>query len=202
MEFISVVELIGTVAFAITGALVAIDKDLDYYGIIALAIITAIGGGIVRDVLIGLELPVSLENPVYAIISTASAAVVIMLNKKIQRYNNIIQFFDAIGLAAFTAIGAEVAVTNGLYQPFVIVTLAVLTGTGGGMMRDVFAHEIPFVFHKEVYAVACIIGSVIFIFLYGSFGNSVALYSCFTVTLLIRLYCMRKGIQLIRVKKD
>ncbi len=201
MEFISVVELIGTVAFAITGALVAIDKDLDYYGIIALAIITAIGGGIVRDVLIGLDLPVSLENPIYAIISILTALAVIALHKKIERYHNFIQFFDAIGLAAFTAIGAEVAINNGLHQPFVIITLAVLTGTGGGMMRDVFAHEIPFVFHKEVYAVACIIGSVFFVILYGSFGNSIALYVCFGVTLLIRLYCMRKGIQLIKVRK-
>ena len=201
MEFISVVELIGTVAFAITGALVAIDKDLDYYGIIALAIITAIGGGILRDVLIGLELPVSLENPIYAIISILSAIAVIALHKKIERYHSFIQFFDAIGLAEFTAIGAEVAINNGLHQPFVIITLAVLTGTGGGMMRDVFAHEIPFVFHKEVYAVACIIGSVFFVILYGSFGNSIALYVCFGVTLLIRLYCMRKGIQLIKVRK-
>lgn len=201
MEFISVVELIGTVAFAVTGALVAIDKDLDYYGIIALAIITAIGGGIVRDVLIDVDLPVSLENPVYAIVSTLTAVAVIILNKKIERYNNVIQFFDAIGLAAFTAIGAEVAITNGLHQPFVIITLAVLTGTGGGMMRDVFAHEIPFVFHKEVYAVACIIGSVVFTILYGPLGTSNALYICFAVTLIIRLYCMRKGVQLIKVRK-
>ena len=142
MEFISVVELVGTVAFAVSGALVAIDKELDYYGITFFAIITAVGGGIIRDILIDERLPAALENPLYVLISIASAAAISAFYRKIVPYTNILQIFDAIGLAAFTAIGAEVAIQNSLNLPFVIVTLALLTGTGGGTLRDVFAKEI------------------------------------------------------------
>jgi uncharacterized membrane protein YeiH len=111
--------------------------------------------------------------------------------------------FDAIGLAAFTAIGAEVALENNLDLAFVIITLALLTGTGGGILRDVFAKEIPFVFRKEIYAVASIIGAVCFIIIERFSGNNtVALYSCFGITLIIRLGCMKKDVHLKKVKKD
>lgn len=202
MEFISVVELVGTVAFAVSGALVAIDKELDYYGITFFAIITAVGGGIIRDILIDERLPAALENPLYVLISIASAAATIAFYRKIVPYTNILQIFDAIGLAAFTAIGAEVAIQNSLNLPFVIVTLALLTGTGGGTLRDVFAKEIPFVFRKEIYAVASILGAVCFIIIGELSGNNtVALYSCFGITLLIRLGCMKKDVHLKKVDR-
>lgn len=203
MEFISVVELIGTVAFAVSGALVAINKELDYYGIAIFAITTAVGGGIIRDILINENLPAALENPMYVLISIGSAALVILFYKKITQYTNVLQIFDAVGLAAFTAIGAEVAIHNSLELPFVIITLAVLTGTGGGILRDVFAKEIPFVFRKEIYAVASIIGAVSFIII-GEFSgnNTIALYSCFGITLTIRLGCMKKDIHLKKVRKQ
>lgn len=203
MEFISVVELIGTVAFAVSGALVAIDKELDYYGIVFFAIITAVGGGIIRDMMIDASLPAALENPLYVLISIASAALVIFFYRKIILYTNILLIFDAIGLAAFTAIGAEIAIENSLSMPFVIITLALLTGTGGGILRDVFAKEIPFVFRKEIYAVASIIGAICFIII-GEFSgnNTIALYSCFGITLIIRLGCMKKDIHLKKVEKE
>lgn len=202
MEFISVVEIIGTVAFAVSGALIAIEKDLDYYGIGFFAIITAVGGGIIRDILINQRLPVALENPVYVIISLVSALVVVIAYKRIVKYANVIQFFDAIGLAAFTAIGAEVAIKNHLELPFVIITLALLTGTGGGVLRDVFAKEIPFVFRKEVYAVASIAGAITFIIIYEFFTDTIALYTCFAITLAIRLFCIKKNLHLKKVAKD
>ncbi|MDD3169274.1 MAG: trimeric intracellular cation channel family protein [Eubacteriales bacterium] len=203
MEFISVVELIGTVAFAVSGALAAIEKELDYYGIAFLAIITAVGGGIIRDVLIDERLPVALENPLYVLISIGSAALVIFFYKRIIQYKNILQIFDAVGLAAFTAIGAEVAILNRLEMPFIIITLALLTGTGGGVLRDVFTKEIPFVFRKEIYAVASIVGAVCFIIIGEFSGNTtIALYACFGVTLLLRLGCMRKDIHLRKVNRE
>lgn len=201
MEFISVVEIIGTVAFAISGALAAIDKELDYYGIAILSIVTAVGGGIIRDILIDISLPASLENPAYIIVSLISAAIVIIFYRKIVHYTNLLQYFDALGLAAFTALGAEVAVLHNFRQPFVVITLAVMTGTGGGTLRDVFAKEIPFVFRKEVYALASIIGSIVFISTYNLLGSKPALYLCFVITLIIRLVCMKKNIQLKKVIK-
>lgn len=202
MELIFFVEIIGTVAFAMSGALLAINKKMDYYGIVFFAIITAVGGGIVRDILINKNLPSSLANPIYIIISIISAGVVIMFYKRILHLGKVLQYLDAIGLGAFTAIGAEVAIRNGLHQPFVIITLAVLTGTFGGVLRDVFAKEIPYVFLKEVYAMASIFGAILFIVMYQVVGNEAALYTCFAITLLIRLICMKKDIHLKKVLKD
>lgn len=201
MDFFSVVEIIGTIAFAMSGALAAIDKELDYYGIAFLAIITSVGGGIVRDIVINKSLPASLENPMYVLISIFSAAIVIIFYKKVIHLSKVLQIFDAIGLGAFTAIGAEVANRNHFNQPFIIITLALLTGTGGGLLRDVFAKEIPFVFRKEIYAVASIIGAIIYIILYRVVGNELALYACFAITVLMRLLSVKKNIHLMKVMK-
>lgn len=200
MSFISLMELIGTVAFAVSGALVAIERKLDYYGIIFLAIITAVGGGIIRDVLINVPLPVALANPVYIIISIVSAAVVIAFYKWITKLQVFINVFDAVGLAAFTAIGAKAALSNDVYTPFVVITLAMLTGTGGGVLRDAFAKEIPFVFRKEVYAVASLIGALAFLMSYRYLGLEPTMYVCFGVTLVIRLVSIKFNLQLARVK--
>lgn len=202
MEFISLMEIIGTVAFAVSGALVAIEKELDYYGIAFLAIITAVGGGIIRDVLIDLRLPVALANPIYVLISIGAAALVILFYKKIVKYQNIVLFFDAIGLAAFTAIGAEAALSHDVYTPFVVITLAILTGTGGGILRDVFAKEIPFVFRKEVYAVACIIGAVTFMAAFHFARDArLSMYICFGVTLAVRLVAIKMNWHLAKVRR-
>lgn len=201
MEFLFVVEIIGTVAFAVSGALTAIEHDLDYYGILFLAIITAVGGGIIRDVLIDADLPTALQDPTYILVSLAAAVVVIVFNARIKRFQSLLQFFDAVGLAAFTAIGAEVAIRNQIELPFVILTLAILTGTGGGTLRDVFVKEIPFVFRKEIYAVASIIGALSFIAVYNAAGSIPAMYAAFAVTLLIRIVSIKKDLHLKRVRR-
>ncbi len=202
MSFISLMELIGTVAFAVSGALVAIEKKLDIYGVTFLAIITAVGGGIIRDIIINLPLPVALADPVYAVICIVTAAVVICFYKWVKKVNGLVVIFDAVGLAAFTAIGAKAALSNDVYTPFVVITLALLTGTGGGVLRDLFAREIPFVFRKEVYATACIIGAVAFLLSYPYVGTEGAMYICFGVTLAIRLICVKFNWNLATVKID
>ena len=202
MSFISLMEIIGTVAFAVSGALVAIEKKLDIYGVTFLAIITAVGGGIIRDIIINLPLPVALADPVYAVICIVTAAVVICFYKWVKKVNGLVVIFDAVGLAAFTAIGAKAALSNDVYTPFVVITLALLTGTGGGVLRDLFAREIPFVFRKEVYATACIIGAVAFLLSYPHVGTEGAMYICFGVTLAIRLICVKFNWNLATVKID
>lgn len=202
MELILVLEIIGTIAFAMSGAMLAILKDMDYYGIVFSAIITSVGGGIVRDIIINQNLPTAFSNPIYIIISIASAALTIIFHKKIIQLNSLLLITDTIGLGAFTAIGAQVAIKNDLSQPIVIIIFAILTGTGGGAIRDVFAKEIPFVFQKEVYAVASMLGAVLYIVLYKYIGYEVALYGCFSFTVLIRWYCLKKNIHLKKVPKD
>ena len=202
MSFISLMELIGTVAFAVSGALVAIEKKFDIYGVTFLAIITAVGGGIIRDVIINLPLPVALSDPIYVVICIATAAVVICFYKWVKKVNGLVVIFDAVGLAAFAAIGAKAALSNDVYTPFVVITLALLTGTGGGVLRDLFAREIPFVFKKEVYATACIIGAVAFLVAYPYVGVNGAMYICFGLTLAIRLICVKFNWNLATVKID
>ncbi|QAT43543.1 trimeric intracellular cation channel family protein [Aminipila luticellarii] len=201
MEFLSLMELIGTVAFAAAGALTAIDRELDYYGISIFAIVTAVGGGIVRDVIINVP-PVSLVNPLYVIISLITTVIVITGYNKIVQYQNVVMFCDAIGLAAFTAIGAEAALMNEVYMPLVVITLAVLTGTGGGAIRDVICGDIPYVFRQEVYAVASIFGAVIFMAVYPYFGKFAAVYVSFGVTLATRLISMKFDLHLKKVAKQ
>lgn len=201
MEFISFMEIIGTVAFAITGALVAIEKNLDYYGICFLAIITAVGGGIVRDMIIDLEIPVSLDNPIYVIISIITAVVVIVFYKRIINLDRLITLCDALGLAAFTAIGSAAATSHGYEQVFIIITLAMLTGTGGGTIRDICAREVPFVFEKEVYAVASLLGAIAYAASYQWATQSVAMYISFSVTFAIRMMSIKCNIHLGKVKK-
>ena len=121
MSFISLMEIIGTVAFAVSGALVAIEKKLDIYGVTFLAIITAVGGGVIRDIIINLPLPVALSDPVYVVICIATAAVVICFYKWVKKVNGLVVVFDAVGLAAFTAIGAKAALNNDVYTPFVVI---------------------------------------------------------------------------------
>ncbi|MBQ4595505.1 MAG: TRIC cation channel family protein, partial [Firmicutes bacterium] len=138
----------------------------------------------------------------YVLICIATAAVVICFYKWVKKVNGLVAVFDAVGLAAFTAIGAKAALSNDVYTPFVVITLALLTGTGGGVLRDLFAREIPFVFRKEVYATACIIGAVAFLLSYPYVGTEGAMYICFGVTLAIRLICVKFNWNLATVKID
>lgn len=196
MELIQSVEIIGTVAFAMSGALLAIQKRLDYYGIASFALITSLGGGILRDILIQEKLPTALTHPLYIFIGLLSAAFVIVFYEKMIHFSKILQILDAVGLSAFTAIGAGVALVHDLDMPFVIITLAVLTGTGGGVLRDVFATEVPYVFRKEIYAVASLAGASMFIFFYRILDIETALYACFATTLIIRLFSMKFNIHM------
>ena len=200
MSFISVMECIGTVAFAVSGAAVAIEKELDYYGICFLAVITAIGGGIMRDLLLDAFYPASLINPVPALTSIGTAVVVILFYEKIIKLEHLVSIADGLGLAAFTAIGARVAIMSGHHNLYSVVIMAVLTGTFGGVIRDVFVQEIPRCFRREVYASASIIGAIAFEATYDFIGHGLAMYVCFGVTLLVRMVTLKKNWHLGRVK--
>ena len=168
MTLLHALDYLGTVAFAVSGALMAVRKRMDIFGIAVLAAVTAIGGGTVRDAL--LDVPVFwLQDSAYVLCALGSALVVFLLHKRIvgtalvaphgggQRLDAL-RCFDAVGLGVFTAIGAmkAEAAHTGLVG---IVTMACITGVGGGMIRDVLAREIPFVLREQVYASACIVGA-------------------------------------------
>ncbi len=157
-------DILGTIAFAISGALVAIHKKLDPFGVLIIAFATAIGGGTLRDVLIGRN-PVGWMqdlNYVYAILSATTFTII--FRKKINAFNKSLFLFDTIGLGIFTIIGTEMGIEYDLH-PLVSIALGTITATFGGVIRDILCNEIPVIFRKEIYASACIIGAITFILL-------------------------------------
>ena len=160
--FIYVLDLFGTMAFAVTGAFKAIEHKADIVGIIILATITGVAGGTIRDVILGKELPNSLIDPSYVIITVVSAIVIFLLHSKMKKHWNVFLKFDAIGLGVFTVIGATFAYNMFGLNFLVIVLSGMLTAIGGGILRDVFVSQTPIVFVKELYASASFLGAAVF----------------------------------------
>ena len=160
--FIYVLDLFGTMAFAVTGAFKAIEHKADIVGIIILATITGVAGGTIRDVILGKDLPNSLIDPSYVIITVVSAIVIFLLHSKMKKHWNIFLKFDAIGLGVFTVIGATFAYNMFGMNFLVIVLSGMLTAIGGGILRDVFVSQTPIVFVKELYASASFLGAAVF----------------------------------------
>ena len=160
--FIYVLDLFGTMAFAVTGAFKAIEHKADIVGIIILATITGVAGGTIRDVILGKELPNSLIDPFYVIITVTSAIIIFLLHSKMKKHWNVFLKFDAIGLGVFTVIGATFAYNMFGMNFLVIVLSGMLTAIGGGILRDVFVSQTPIVFVKELYASASFLGAAVF----------------------------------------
>lgn len=175
-----ILEIIGTISFAISGAVVAIKAKFDIFGVAFVGVITAMGGGIVRDIIIGRYPPAVFLNFyifLIAVITSIIVFIVIYNNKSrfsilegiIEYINN---FFDAVGLAAFSVMGTEVAFVFEISDNmFLAVTLGVLTGIGGGIFRDILTDTTPFVFKKHIYAIASIFGSCLYYLLRINFNN-------------------------------
>lgn len=200
MIIINVFEYIGTVAFAVSGALLGCKKRLDYFGVITLSVITAIGGGVIRDILTGSFPPNILKEPIYINMSIGSAIIIIFWHQKINRFQNVILFFDALGLGVFTAIGANIALQVGLRQPLNVITLGLITGIGGGIIRDICVNQIPMVFRREIYAVASIVGALAFYIATPFLPKVYSLYISFAVTVVIRLLAIIYGVHLPVIK--
>ena len=162
--FVYILDLFGTMAFAVTGAFKAIEHKADIVGIIILATITGVAGGTIRDVVFGKTLPNSLIDPTYVIITVISAIVLFLLYSKMKKHWNVFLKFDAVGLGVFTVIGATFAYNLFGMNFLIIVLSGMLTAIGGGILRDVFVNQTPIVFVKELYASASFIGAVIFYF--------------------------------------
>ena len=162
--FIYILDLFGTMAFAVTGAFKAIENKADIVGIIILATITGVAGGTIRDIIFGNELPNSLIDPTYVIITVATAIVLFFLYSRMKKHWNLFLKFDAIGLGVFTVIGATFAYNLFGMNFLVIILAGMLTGIGGGILRDIFVNQTPIVFVKELYASASFIGAVAFYF--------------------------------------
>lgn len=183
-------DIIGTLAFALMGALVGIERKLDLFGIVTLALATAIGGGILRDLCLGNVPPASFRTPLYVGISIGGVFLAVFISWGHAKFHKTILISDAIGLGSFAAAGANLAVTFGHGNLITIVFLAVVTAAGGGAIRDVLIATLPSVLYKEIYATAALCGAVCFYFVYPFTGTNTAMYLCFIITTGLRLYAV------------
>lgn len=172
------IEIIGTIAFASSGAMLAIRKHLDIFGVLVLGATTAVGGGIIRDVILRITPPTTFRYPIYMMLAAATVLIIffmvklrpsIMESQFILIYEQVMNILDAIGLGAFTVLGINSAIRAGYGNfRFLLVFLGVMTGIGGGILRDIMAGETPFVLRKHIYACASIFGAILCITLWGS----------------------------------
>jgi uncharacterized membrane protein YeiH len=193
-------DLFGTFAFAVSGAFKAVKYELDILGIIVLSILTGIGGGMVRDVIIGSFPPEALKNEMYIIVCISGGILVFVLAPRIARYWNLVLIADAIGLGVFAGIGGMKAIDSGL--GFIgVVILGVLTATGGGVIRDILVSEIPHIIKTDFYATAAILGCTVMAVL-GLFHTEriIILFSGMIITVLSRILAMKFKLTLPKVK--
>jgi len=164
-------EIIGTAAFAISGAMIAIDKGADLFGVLFLALITALGGGVIRDVLLGNVPPVMFTSYMYVAVAVLCGLVIFAVAySDIRRYSRlyavmdrVVNVFDALGLAVFSVSGVNVAAAKyGLDMPLLLCMMGMCTGVGGGMLRDVLTNSMPMVLTRHVYAVASLLGALLY----------------------------------------
>ncbi len=192
-------EIAGTIAFAAAGAAKAIDKRLDVFGVIIIAILSAVGGGIIRDIVIGNTPPYTFKSPIYILMATISGIAVIFFSSQ---YNKkfvleVINILDAIGLAVFTVSGINVASnivadTNA----FLLCFVGVVTAVGGGVLRDVLMGCTPVIFRREIYAVASIIGSILYINISKFIDISVAGWVSMAIMCFIRIASVKGKLNL------
>ncbi len=161
MDLVFYLFNMGIIVEAMSGALAAGEKNMDFFGVIVIAAVTGVGGGTVRDVLLG-EYPLMwVHQPFYLLCTTVAAIVTIFTAGYIKKVHKLFLVLDAIGLAAFSIYGTEKGIDLGLH-PFLVVVIAMVTGIAGGMLRDVLCNNEPLVFKKELYAVVAIIASVLY----------------------------------------
>jgi uncharacterized membrane protein YeiH len=162
---IFVLDLFGTMAFAVTGALRAIEHKYDIVGIIILGTTTGLLGGVMRDTILGIFPPYNFSDTIHIALTTIAAIIIFFLYHRIKKYENIFNIFDTIGLGVFTFTGASIAYSLFSTNFVLIVISSLLTAFGGGILRDVLVREPPIVFTKEVYALASFIGVILFLIL-------------------------------------
>ena len=187
MILLYILEILGTVAFAVSGACVAIEKKMDILGVAILGVTTAVGGGIIRDILLGVTPPVAFREPIYGLIAVVVSLLVFLpaLRPISEKQNKLyFRIIDSIGLAVFTVIGVRAGMQHG--NIYLAIFVGVVTGVGGGVMRDLFAGNKPYIFMKHFYACASIIGAVITAILWG-FGETVSMVIGAAIILTLRL---------------
>ena len=185
--FLFVIEVIGTIAFAISGIRLAAYKHFDLFGAYTIGLVTATGGGTLRDVM--LNLPVFwLQTPVYLAVTAISLLIVVIFRKMLVSHDKLLFSFDAIGLALFVVIGIQKTLGEG-YPMWAAIIMGTITGSFGGVIRDILINEEPLFFRKDIYATACIAGGVVYWLIASLGGNGIMQQSACAVTVILLRIC-------------
>lgn len=209
-EFIFVLELIGTVAFASSGAMIAIEKKMDIFGVNVLGATTAVGGGIMRDIILGLTPPGAFSHPVYVLVAALTSTILFVIayakptafesRVKTDYYDKLMFWCDTAGLGIFTVVGIQAAVRAvGGENVFFFVFIGTLTGVGGGVLRDIMAGETPYILVKHIYACAAIAGGIVCVVGRTAFGEAYGTILGLAATVLLRFLAAHFRWNLMRV---
>lgn len=211
-KYIFIIEIIGTIAFASSGAMVGIKKQMDLLGVCVLGMTTAVGGGMIRDVILGVTPPIMFQNPTYALLAIAFSILIFcgmyffqnkLTHSKVQGvYDKLMMIFDSLGLGLFTVVGVTTAINIGYETTaFLQIFVGVLTGVGGGVLRDIMAGNTPYIFVKHVYASASIIGAIVCVLVEPWFGELTAMLVGAAVVFVIRILAAHYKWNLPRIKQ-
>ena len=191
-SFLLILELAGTMAFSAAGAMTGLRKNMDVFGVCILGLTTAVGGGVIRDVILGSTPPATFQDPIYAIVAIVTALV--LFSPQIRRllmhdhvlFDKVLFWMDAAGLGIFTVMGIRAAYTH-MSRPglFLLVFVGVVTGAGGGVLRDIMAGNTPYIFIKHVYASASLAGALLCGLLWHCAGETISILTGMAAVVLI-----------------
>ncbi len=195
------IDILGTIAFAISGVLVAMEKKLDLFGVFIIAFVTAVGGGTLRDVLIG-HTPVGwMQSSTYVFVILGTVIFAILFRNQLKYFRKSLFLFDTIGIGLYTMVGIEKGLGAGLL-PIMCIALGTMTASFGGVIRDILCNEIPVIFRKEIYATACILGGASYFLLRKlPIENTYAYLGAIIIVIGIRLLAVRFKIALPSIYK-
>lgn len=160
MNFVTIIDYVGTFAFAISGIRLASAKNFDWFGAYVVGLVTAIGGGTVRDLLLDVT-PFWMLQPSYVIVTGFALLFVIVFGKYVIKLNNTFFIFDSIGLGLFVVVGIQRSIEAG-FPIWVTILMGMITGSVGGVIRDILINEVPLIFRREIYALACVLGGIMY----------------------------------------
>lgn len=197
-NFLNIIDILGTFAFAVSGVFSAMERKLDPFGVLIIAFVTAIGGGTIRDVLVG-NFPVNwLQNDVSILVIFTSAIITMLFGSYLKQLNTALFLFDALGLGLFTIIGFEIGLKNN-FSVGICIALGTISACFGGVLRDVLLNKVPLIFHGEIYALACITGALVYYFLLQTnLDTNVAKIFCILLIFVIRIIAVRYKLSLPR----
>lgn len=217
---IFIMEIVGTIAFASSGAMLAVRKNMDLFGVCVLGVVTSVGGGVIRDLILGFTPPNMFRRPIYTIVALIVSILLFLLLYMLQAqrnretsgaggvdsleniqqtpfqgkiavvYDRIITLFDAVGLGIFTVVGVNTARSLGYSQNFLLIFVGVITGVGGGLLRDMMAQEKPYILTKHIYACASIAGALVCVYSGSRMGNLTSMMAGAAVVIVVRLLAM------------